>query len=119
MVAKIVEAQTVSGNVELLRVNADEVVAETVSGDVDFSGEIHKGGDYDMKTLSGDVIMRIPKGAGAEITGRHVQRRLQHQLPDHDQGHEPLHPEAADQRDDRGRLGADPGGVVQWGCGAA
>ena len=69
VVAKIVEAVTVSGNVELLRVNADEVVAETVSGDVDFSGEIHKNGDYDMKTLSGDVIMRIPKGTGADISG--------------------------------------------------
>ena len=69
VVAKVVEAQTVSGNVELLQVNADEVAAETVSGDVDFTGEIRKGGDYDMKTLSGDVIMRIPKNAGAEITG--------------------------------------------------
>jgi DUF4097 and DUF4098 domain-containing protein YvlB len=69
VVGKIVEAQTVSGNIELNRVNADEVVAETVSGDVDFSGEIHKNGDYDMKTLSGDVIMRIPKNAGADISG--------------------------------------------------
>ncbi len=69
VVGKIVEAQTVSGNVELNRVNADEVVAETVSGDVDFSGEIRKGGNYDMKTLSGDVVMRIPKNSGAEISG--------------------------------------------------
>ena len=67
--AKIVEAVTVSGNVELANVNADEVVAETVSGDVDFSGEIRKNGDYDMKTLSGDVIMRIPKNAGAQVSG--------------------------------------------------
>jgi DUF4097 and DUF4098 domain-containing protein YvlB len=66
---KIVEAVTVSGNVELTNVNADEVVAETVSGDVDFSGEIRKGGDYDMKTLSGDVVMRIPKNAGAQVSG--------------------------------------------------
>jgi DUF4097 and DUF4098 domain-containing protein YvlB len=69
VVGKIVEAQTVSGNIELNRVNADEVVAETVSGDVDFSGAIHKNGDYDMKTLSGDVIMRIPKNSGADISG--------------------------------------------------
>lgn len=67
--AKLVEAVTVSGNVDLRNVNADEVVAETVSGDVDFSGEIRKNGDYDMKTLSGDVIMRIPKGAGAQVSG--------------------------------------------------
>ncbi len=69
VVGKIVEAQTVSGNIELNRVNADEVVAETVSGDVDFSGAIQKNGDYDMKTLSGDVIMRIPKNSGADISG--------------------------------------------------
>jgi hypothetical protein len=67
--ARSVEAQTVSGDVELLDVMADEVAAETVSGDVGFSGAIRPRGDYGLKTLSGDVVMRIPKGAGAEVTG--------------------------------------------------
>jgi len=66
---KLVEAHTVSGNVELERVNADEVSAETVSGDVDFSGDIRAKGNYDLKTLSGDVVMRIPANVGAEISG--------------------------------------------------
>jgi DUF4097 and DUF4098 domain-containing protein YvlB len=69
VVAKLVEAHTVSGDVELTGVKADEVVAETVSGDVEFSGDIRPRGNYDMKTLSGDVTMRIPKNSGAQITG--------------------------------------------------
>ncbi len=64
-----VEAQTVSGSIELDGVNATELGAETVSGDIDFRGEIRPRGDYDLKTLSGDVVMRIPRGTGAEITG--------------------------------------------------
>ena len=69
VVAKLVEAHTVSGDVELTGIKADEVVAETVSGDVEFSGDIRPRGNYDMKTLSGDVTMRIPKNSGAQITG--------------------------------------------------
>ena len=69
VVANLVEAHTVSGDVELTGIKADEVVAETVSGDVEFSGDIRPRGNYDMKTLSGDVTMRIPKNSGAQITG--------------------------------------------------
>jgi hypothetical protein len=64
-----VEARTVSGDVELAGVGADEVTAETVSGDVEFSGQIRPRGDYDLKTLSGDVVLRIPKDASARIVG--------------------------------------------------
>ena len=67
--ATLVEAGSVSGNIELNRVNAEEVGAETVSGDVDFSGEIRPRGNYDLKTLSGDVVLMIPRNSGAEITG--------------------------------------------------
>lgn len=67
--AGTVEAQSVSGNITLERVNADVVGAETVSGDVEFSGEIRARGEYDLKTLSGDILMRIPRGAGAQVRG--------------------------------------------------
>lgn len=66
--AQAVEAQSVSGDIELIDVHADEVGAQTVSGDVDFSGEIRRGGDYDFQTLSGDVVLRVPRGIGAEVT---------------------------------------------------
>lgn len=66
---KVVEATSVSGNIELDRIRADEVGAETVSGDVDFSGEIRPRGEYDFKTLSGDIVMLIPRGSGADISG--------------------------------------------------
>ena len=65
----VVEAQSVSGDLTLDGVRADEVTAHTVSGDVEFSGDIRPRGDYDLKSLSGDVVMRIPRNAGAEVTG--------------------------------------------------
>jgi hypothetical protein len=65
----VVEAQTVSGDVELSGIQASEVAAETVSGDVTFSGAVRPKGNYDLKTLSGDVVMQVPPGSGAEITG--------------------------------------------------
>lgn len=67
--ARTVEAQSVSGSILLERVNAEVVGAETVSGDVEFSGEIRARGEYDLKTLSGDILMRIPRGAGAQVRG--------------------------------------------------
>lgn len=67
--AGTVEAQSVSGNITLERVNAAVVGAETVSGDVEFSGEVRPRGEYDLKTLSGDILMRIPRGAGAQVRG--------------------------------------------------
>jgi hypothetical protein len=66
---QVVDAQTVSGDVSLEDVGATEVTGHTVSGDVEFSGEIRPRGDYDFKSLSGDVVMRIPRDAGAEVTG--------------------------------------------------
>jgi hypothetical protein len=65
---KVVEATTVSGDVRLVDITADEVVAETVSGDVTFSGSVSAQGRYDLKTLSGDVDMQVPRDAGAEVT---------------------------------------------------
>jgi hypothetical protein len=66
---QVVDAQTVSGDVLLEDVGATEVTGHTVSGTVEFSGQIRPRGDYDFKSLSGDVVMRIPKNAGAEVTG--------------------------------------------------
>jgi hypothetical protein len=66
--ASLVEARSVSGDIELRNVQADEVGAETVSGDVAYSGAIRPRGAYDFKTLSGDIVLRVPRNIGAEVT---------------------------------------------------
>jgi len=57
-----VTAHSVSGDVSLQRVDGRDVSAQTVSGDVDFSGPIRAGGSYQLKTLSGDLSVS-PDGA--------------------------------------------------------
>jgi DUF4097 and DUF4098 domain-containing protein YvlB len=57
-----VTAHSVSGDVLLDRVEGQDVGAETVSGDVGFSGPIREGGRYRFQSHSGDLTIR-PDGA--------------------------------------------------------
>jgi DUF4097 and DUF4098 domain-containing protein YvlB len=56
-----VSARSVSGDVSLDQVDGQDVRAETVSGDIGFSGPVHDGGRYGFRTHSGDVTVR-PQG---------------------------------------------------------
>jgi DUF4097 and DUF4098 domain-containing protein YvlB len=75
------EATTVSGDVELSAVEATELAAETVSGDVDFRGVLRRNGRYELKSLSGDVVMELPAGSGANVSGSTFSGRFQSDFP--------------------------------------
>ena len=80
-----VSAQTVSGDIELSRVRGEVQVttvsgdvsvdggtfhrfdASSVSGTVEFRGNLQKGGSYSFSSHSGDVILRLPAGVDAEF----------------------------------------------------
>ena len=64
----VLEVSTVSGDIELERIRVREVSAETVSGDVTFAGPIDNKGRYDFKTLSGDVVMTLPRQPDAVVS---------------------------------------------------
>lgn len=53
-----VNARSVSGDVSLERVDGQDVRAETVSGDIGFSGPIHDAGRYAFHSHSGDLTVR-------------------------------------------------------------
>ena len=57
-----VAAHSVSGDLTLQRVEGQDVSAETVSGEVEFSGPIREGGRYRFQSHSGDVTIH-PDGA--------------------------------------------------------
>lgn len=57
-----VAAHSVSGDVLLDRVEGQDVSAETVSGEVGFSGPVREGGRYRFQSHSGDLTIR-PDGA--------------------------------------------------------
>jgi DUF4097 and DUF4098 domain-containing protein YvlB len=61
-------ARSVSGDVSLDRVDAQDVRAETVSGDIGFSGPIRDGGRYGFRSHSGDVTVRPDGDLSANVS---------------------------------------------------
>ena len=63
-----VSARSVSGDVSLDRVDGQDVRAETVRGDIGFSGPVHDGGRYGFHSHSGDVTVRPDGDLSASIS---------------------------------------------------
>lgn len=73
VVARSVKARrltlgTVSGNVVAHDVQTERLAALAFSGNVEFSGTLAKGGQYDLKSHSGDVRLVVDRGAGFTIS---------------------------------------------------
>ncbi len=79
--ADVLEASSVSGSVDLERVTAREVSAETVSGNVTFTGSIEGKGSYDFKTLSGNVMLNLPKQPDARVSANTFSGRVRSEFP--------------------------------------
>ena len=63
-----VVAKTVSGDIEIGELlNAEEVVLDTTSGDVDLTSEINTGGVYEIDTFSGDIRLILPSGSNFKL----------------------------------------------------
>lgn len=77
----IVEAASVSGDVTLDGVRAREIGAETVSGDVTFDGPINARGLYDFKTLSGNVVLTLPREPDARVSASTFSGNLDSAFP--------------------------------------
>jgi hypothetical protein len=63
-----VEASTVSGDIDLRGIVTKLVRAKTTSGDVMFDGTIDPAGRYELTSHSGDIGLRIPRDASAQLT---------------------------------------------------
>lgn len=77
----VLDASSVSGDVTLDKVTVREVSAETVSGDVTFVGAIDGSGAYDFKTLSGDVVITLPREPNAKVSAVTFSGRLDSDFP--------------------------------------
>ena len=93
--------QSVSGNVVLRKVNARRIEAGSVSGDgsdpgrsvpsasrrhsvsgnVEFSGTLAKGGRYELNSHSGDVRLTIGPGTGFELEASSFSGSIRSDLP--------------------------------------
>ncbi len=63
-----VSAHSVSGDVELADVTGTVVGAETVNGEVTYTGRIQDGGRYQFESHSGDVTIRVTGNLNAAIS---------------------------------------------------
>ncbi|HKS29641.1 MAG TPA: DUF4097 family beta strand repeat-containing protein [Pyrinomonadaceae bacterium] len=57
-----------SGDIELTGIRAAVVMAENVSGDILFDGELVGGGQYELKTYKGNINIRIPIDSAFRLT---------------------------------------------------
>ena len=57
-----VSVESVSGDISLDQVESDDITAETVSGDVDYTGRVNDNGRYKFSAHSGDVTVHLPSG---------------------------------------------------------
>ncbi|HEX6051699.1 MAG TPA: DUF4097 family beta strand repeat-containing protein [Gemmatimonadaceae bacterium] len=63
-----VHAETTSGDVSLTGVASSSVYVETVSGEIEYEGNIDASGRYDFRTHSGDVRLEIPESSRAAFS---------------------------------------------------
>lgn len=63
-----IEIGNTSGDVIMKGVTARVVRARTVSGDVSYDGTIDPAGRYELVSHSGDVHLRVPRDASAQLT---------------------------------------------------
>lgn len=64
------EAGTVSGDVILKGVAQSQVHAKSVSGSLNMTGALARGGRYDFKTMSGDVTLNMPGDSSFKVNAK-------------------------------------------------
>ena len=60
--------ETIDGDLVLEEIDAADVEASSVDGDIRFEGVIHPDGDYRLQTHDGDLRIGIPEDAGVTVT---------------------------------------------------
>jgi len=75
------ELATVSGKVVMHEVHCARVEAESLSGDVEFTGALAKGGRYEMNSHSGNVRLAVSSGIGFEFEANSWSGSVDTDLP--------------------------------------
>lgn len=63
----VIDAASISGNLRFQQVDAPSVYGGTLSGDISFAGTIHRQGDYDLLSHSGEIAVDVPRGADVSL----------------------------------------------------
>lgn len=63
-----VNAESVNGEIRLANITSDNVVAETVNGQIQYQGTLRNGGRYRLSTHNGEVRVAVPEDAGVDVS---------------------------------------------------
>jgi DUF4097 and DUF4098 domain-containing protein YvlB len=63
-----VDARSGNGDVTILNSTSDSIRAETLDGDLSFSGALARGGSYFFSVHDGDATFALPRDVGARVT---------------------------------------------------
>jgi DUF4097 and DUF4098 domain-containing protein YvlB len=63
-----ISAETVNGDVTLTRVDASNLTATTVNGDVVYDGPVRNGGRYSLSSHNGDLTLVVAEGTNAAVS---------------------------------------------------
>ena len=66
------EAKSTSGDVSLEGITHTQVRGAAVSGSIAYAGTLARGGDYDFKTISGDVTLELPANSSFSLHAKVV-----------------------------------------------
>lgn len=64
------------GDIELTGINASEVFAQNMSGNIFFDGEVNRGGKYQFQSGKGDISIRIPANSIFDLSASAPDRKL-------------------------------------------
>ena len=76
-----VRAETTSGDVSLTNVTSKSITIETVSGEVEYEGNIDANGRYEFRAHSGDVRLEIPENSSAQFSVQTYSGALDTEFP--------------------------------------
>jgi DUF4097 and DUF4098 domain-containing protein YvlB len=62
------EATTISGTIRLTGLRANDIRAETASGDIVYVGRVATGATYDFESHSGTIRLTVPSSSGAQFS---------------------------------------------------
>lgn len=73
--------ETVSGSVRLVSSQLSALKANTVSGDFSLETSLDSAGRYSIKSVSGDAVVYLPEGQGAESEGKTLSGGFRCDIP--------------------------------------
>jgi len=77
-----IEAEAVSGSIDLRDVSqAKKVSAKSVSGSINYQGELNNDGRYQFNSHSGDVVLILPASSSFELEAGAFSGRVKTEFP--------------------------------------